>query len=294
MRHIFLIASLFLAIATYGQAPNKATLHGSIIMATGEQFPYRIEITETNGIVTGFAYTYDERDEAKTIIKGKLDRTGRKLSFKETEIVKSSLVTTQAFMCMVQATLDYKGGKLSGPAINKQLDNTACTDGTIEFTNKNEIEDLFSTHDPYDVEIKMGEKKTVPDTPQPQAAATNGQEPVSDKITAGVEKSYEWHSDSVVMEVWDAGYFDGDMVTIYLDDKPVLNKYIILKQKKVISVALPATGVHTIAILAENEGSDPPNTATLSLLDGNLRYNIMAYNNKGDRSLIRVRRVSHK
>ncbi len=293
MRHIFLTILLLVSAAGYAQQPAKVVLHGTIAMATGEQFPYRIEITETNGVITGYAYTYDEHDEAKAVIKGKVDKATRKLSFKETEIVKSSLVTTKAFMCMVQAAMEYKGGKLSGPAVNKQLDNTACTAGTITFSNNAEVEALFASHDEYDVEIKMGEKKKAPvETPAPPAAATNiQQEPTTEKITAGIEKSYAWYSDSVVIEVFDGGYFDGDIVTIYMDEKPVLNKFVLLKQKKRLSVALPATGVHTISILAENEGSDPPNTATLRLLDGTTPYNIVAYNNKGERSFIRIKKA---
>jgi hypothetical protein len=293
MRYIFIISLLVLCSGAYAQKAEKVVLHGTIAMATGEQFPYRIEVTENNNVVTGYAYTYDERDEAKAIIKGKVDKQNKKLTFKETEIVRSSLVTTHAFMCMVQAALEYKSGKLKGPAVNKQLDNTSCTEGTITFSNAAEIDALFASHDEYDMEVKMGEKKKPEAAPEAATSTIPAavQESTPEKITAGVEKSYSWYSDSVVIEVFDGGYFDGDMVSIYLDDKAMLSKFVILKQKKRIVVALPPTGVHTISIVAENEGSDPPNTATLRLLDGATPYNIVAYNNKGDKSFIRVKRA---
>lgn len=292
MRYIFIISLLVLCTRAYAQKVEKVVLHGTIAMATGEQFPYRIEVTESANVITGYAYTYDERDEAKAIIKGKVDKQNKKLTFKETEIVRSSLVTTHAFMCMVQAALEYKGNKLKGPAVNKQLDNTSCTEGTITFANAAEIEALFASHDEYDMEVKMGEKKKPEAAPETTATAnTATQEPTTEKITAGVEKNYNWYSDSIVMEVFDGGYFDGDMVSIYMDDKPVLSKFVILKQKKRIAVALPPAGTHTISIVAENEGTDPPNTATLRLLDGATPYNIVAYNNKGDKSFIRVKRA---
>lgn len=290
MKYNFLLLLLLLGRVVTAQT-DKMVLHGTISMATGEKFPYKIEITESNNVVTGYAYTYDERDQAKAIIKGKVDKQAHKLTFRETEILQSSLVAPQAFMCMVQASLEYRNGKLSGPAINKQLDNTACTDGTITFSISAEIDELFASHDKYDMEIRMGEKKKTPDVPPTVTTAVPVQEQPQEKITAGIEKSYDWYSDSVVMEVWDGGYFDGDMVSIYLDDKPVLSKYVILKQKKHLAVELPTAGTHTIAILAENEGSDPPNTATLALYDGGTRYNIVAYNNKGERSFIRVKRA---
>lgn len=272
------------------RAQQPVIVHGTISMATGESFPYRIEVTEKDGVITGYAYTYDQRDEAKATIKGKIDRLNRKLIFRETEIIKSSLVTTKAYMCMVQATLERRNGKLSGPAVNKQADNTVCTEGTITFSNNAEIEDLFASHDQYDVVVNMGEKKkstpveTVTAPPMPAEPAT------PDKITAGVETSYTWLTDSVVMEVWDGGFFDGDMVTILFDGKPVLNRYVILKQKKRISVPLPPAGIHTVAIVAESEGSDPPNTATFMLYDGATKYNVVAYNKQGQRSFIRIKR----
>lgn len=291
MRYVFLVVSLLFCINLSAQQ-QKVVLHGTISMATGESFPYRIEVTENNGTITGFAYTYDERDEAKAIIKGKIDRQNRKLTFRETEIVTSSLVVTKAYMCMVQATLERRSGKLSGPAVNKQADNTVCTDGTITFSNNNEIEDLFATHDKFDVAVEMGSKKAAP-APQPAPAPViAGDDPVStDKITAGVEKSFTWLTDSVVMEVWDGGMFDGDMVTILFDDKPVVNHYVIQKQKKRVVVRLPAMGSHTVAIVADGEGSDPPNTATFMLYDGATKYNVIAYNKKGERSLIRIQRL---
>lgn len=291
MRYYLLIAILICCGGAYAQSA-KVTLHGTLVMSTGEEFPYRIELTEANNIITGYAYTFDERDEAQSVIKGKVDKQNRKLTFKETEIVKSTNVVTKAFMCMVQASLEYRNSQLSGTANSKQLDNTACTPGTITFSNVREIEELFSSHDKYDVEIRMGEKKKE-ETPVAVLEAipvAANQANVTDKITVGVEKSFMWYSDSVVLDVWDGSTFDGDIVSILFDGKPVLNKYVIQKGKKRISFFLPLTGIHTLAIVAENEGTDPPNTATLTLYDGTAHYNIISYNKKGSQSVIKIKK----
>lgn len=292
MRYRLLIVIMLMCGGAYAQA-NKMTLKGTLVMATGEEFPYRIEITETNNVVTGYGYTYDEKDEAKAMIKGKVDKPNRKLTFKETEIVSSHSVFTKAFMCLLQASLDYRGNKLTGPATNKQLDNTSCTEGKITFSNAAEIDQLFSSHDPYDVEIRMGEKKKDPETPAPAAAVAPKPEvpATADKITAGIEKSYEWKTDSIIVDIWDGSNYDGDVVSILFDGKPVLDKYVIQRQKKRISIPLPATGLHTITIVADDEGTDPPNTATLRLYDGETRYNVVAYNKKNERSIIKVKRL---
>ncbi len=291
MKYNFLLALLLLCGIAQAQS-TKVILKGTLLMATGEEFPYRLELTEANNVITGYSYTYDERDEAKTIIKGKVDKQSKKLTFKETEIVSSHSVFTKAFMCLLQASLEYRNGKLSGPATNKQLDNTSCTEGKLTFANNAEIENLFSSHDPYDVEIRMGEKKkeepavvapVMPKAPEEQVG--------TDKITAGVERSYDWRTDSIVVDVWDGGFFDGDKISILFDGKSVLSNYVILKQKKRISIPLPPVGIHTFAIVAEDEGADPPNTASLMLYDGTVKYSIVAYNNKGQRSMIKIKRA---
>ncbi len=282
---------VLLGLGATGQ-PNKFTLTGTITMQTGEQFPYKIVGTETNGVVKGFAYTYAEPDETKAAIEGKLDKQGRKLSFKETEIISSHDVHTKAFMCLVHAKLDYKANALSGPATSKELDNTACTEGVISFNKGTELQELFSSHDKYDVEVSMGGKAAKEVGPAPAVVAAVAEEaPKLDKITAGVEKAYEWHTDTVIVEIWDGGTFDGDKVTVTFDDVPVIKKYTLQKTKKRLAIALPATGVHYLSIYAEDEGSDPPNTATLTLTDGTKRYNLVAYNPKGAQSLVQVRRV---
>ena len=74
-------------------------------MATGEQFPYKIVATESNNIITGYAYTYDN-EATKASIKGKVDKQGKKLSFRETEIIATSSIQTKAFMCLINATLE--------------------------------------------------------------------------------------------------------------------------------------------------------------------------------------------
>jgi hypothetical protein len=296
VKYYFLSGLLLLCAQALGQA-NKVLLTGTITMQTGEQFPYKIVGTEQNGVLKGFAYTYSEPDETKAVIEGQIDRQKHKLSFKETEIVSSHDVHTTAFMCLVHAKLDYKGSVLSGPATSKELDNTACTEGVISFGNRKEIDELFSSHSELDMEVSMGGKKvTGDDKPahtEPKTPAT--EEPAKlEKITAGVEKAYDWYSDSINIEIWDGGNFDGDKVTITLDDKPFLKRYTIQKLRKHVVIPILTEGVHYLSIYADDEGLDPPNTANLTLTDGDKHYNLLAYNPKGSQSLVQIKKIKKK
>ncbi len=289
MKYYCLFVALLVCGATFGQA-NKVLLTGTITMATGETFPYKIVGTETNGVLKGSAYTYAEPDETRAAIEGTINKQQHKLSFKEVEILSSHDVKTKAFMCLVHAKLELKNNILTGPATSKELDNTACTEGVIKFTTNSEITDLFSSHDKYDMEVSMG-NKPAKDAEAPAPAPVAEVQPARlDKITAGTEKAYDWYSDSVVVEIWDGGTFDGDKVSITFDDEVVLKRYTIQKPKKKITIPIKAKGLHYLAIIADEEGSDPPNTASLTITDGDKHYNLLAYNPKGSQSLVQIKK----
>ena len=272
--------------------PHQFTLNGKIRMATGEEFQYKIVASETNDVVDGFSYTFSPPRETKTVIKGKLDRQHNKFTFRETEILSSHDIHTDAFMCMVNAKLENRGGVLSGSATSEEADKTSCTSGTITFDNGSEINELFSSHDKYDMAVTMGGHK-MRDTVKPADVPVKKEVKITeDKITAGQDKSYEWYSDSVLVDIWDGGQLDGDVVTIEFDGKPILKNYTLAKHLKRVAVALTGKDVHTLSIIAVNEGYDPPNTASLMLRDGDTRYSILAYNPKGQRSLIKIKKVT--
>ncbi len=289
MRYYFI--SLLCLIAGYATGQTALiTLTGTLTMQTGEQFPYKIVATDSNDILKGYAFTYAEPDETKVIIRGRVDKQRKKLTFKETEIISSHDVHTQAFMCLLHASLEFKQGKLTGPATSQEADNTACTPGIVTFGSNEEISNLFSSHDKYDEVVTMGGPK--PKEPEQPAADKVATEVVAkqEKITAGVEKNYNWHADSIVVEVWDGGTFDGDRVTISLDDKQVLNRYVIQKEKKRLVIPLKDKEMHTLSIIADDEGFQPPNTANLTLSDGSIYYNLLAYNAKGKSSVVLIQR----
>lgn len=298
MRRYFILYFLLCNIITFAQSVT-VTLSGTLTMETGEQFPYQITGTDSNGILTGFACTYAEPEQTKVKIKGRIDKQRHKLIFRETEIVSSHDVHTTAFMCLLHVSLENKNNMLTGPANGEESDNTACTPGTLTFSNSEEINNLFSNHDKYDMAVSMGGKKTK-DTansqkqaiPVPQLSAEADTK--EDKITTGVEKTFDWHTDSIIVDVWDGGHIDGDMISISLDGKVFLSKYVIQRQKKRVVIPLPANGIHSLTIFADDEGSEPLNTASLTLTDGETRHNLLAYNAKGQLSLVRIKKLGGK
>ncbi len=275
---------------------NQVTLTGVIEVNSGEVFPYKLVLKESGGIVSGHSLTYKEPDETKAKVTGTLNRTSHTLSFKETEIVYSHGFHTKAYMCLIDANLDYlpgnKGNVLKGNITSVEADKTACTGGTVIFDNSDEIQNLFSYHDQLDTFISM--KKRTPATAPITAAAppANEERPVvTEQITSGTDKAYEWHSDTVTIDIWDGGNVDGDRVTLLFNDVPVLTNYFLVKEKRRLRLPLAKGRLNTLTVAAENEGSDPPNTASLTLSDGDVHYSLLAYNRKGQTAMVKIRKA---
>lgn len=264
-------------------------------MNTGEIFPYRLSIRDSVGYIRGYAYTYASPDETKATITGTIDKQQHTITFKETGIVTSHDVRTKAFMCLINASLEYvrdKEGRklLKGSVTGEETDNTACTGGILTFSNEDEIKELFSDHTRSDTVIEMGShaKKVVAAKTETTPIA---EAPVLEKVTAGLEKVYEWHTDSVVLEIWDGGTIDEDMVSIGYNSVEYLRKYELMKQKKRLVFPVSKDKTDILVLLAENEGTDPPNTANVRLCDGEKCYNLLSYNKKGQKSLIKIKWV---
>ncbi len=294
-RQFFVTLFLFIPALSFAQG-GAVTLTGTLEVSTGETFPFKVVLTEQEGKVKGYSLTYKEPDDTKALITGKLDKQARTLSFKETEIVYSHNFHTRAFMCLIDARLNYvyAGNRyvLKGSITSKEADKTSCTDGVLTFANEDELKNLFSYHDTFDTVISM-KRKVIKPAEETDKSKTVKEElpPAMDQVTAGVAKAYEWHSDTVVIAVWDGGDIDGDRITLQYNGKNCLENYMLQRAKKEIRIPVSTSGTDIITIIAENEGAAPPNTANLLLTDGAKKYSILAYNKKGDQAIVRIKRV---
>ncbi len=83
--------------------------------------------------------------------------------------------------------------------------------------------------------------------------------------------------DSVKLIIYDDGEIDGDIVTVFDNNKIVVNKLLLVSKPYQINLHLSAlNNTHTIELIAENLGSIPPNTAYMLIIAGSERYEIKA------------------
>lgn len=120
--------------------------------------------------------------------------------------------------------------------------------------------------------------------PENKAAATTEQTLFEDSVTqvknsrnSVVVKTISTAADTVKIILYDDGEIDGDIVTVFDNGKIVVNQLTLTKQPYELLLVLPEHGSkHTIELMAENEGSIPPNTAYMLVLAGTDRVEVKA------------------
>ena len=75
-------------------------------------------------------------------------------------------------------------------------------------------------------------------------------------------------SESVVIVCWDFQYPDGDTVTIYINDKPVIQNIVLTNAYQQFRLPL-VEGLNVISFKALNQGFSGPNTAAFKIFDEN-------------------------
>ena len=86
-------------------------------------------------------------------------------------------------------------------------------------------------------------------------------------------RSYDWKSDSVSLEIWDGWTIDGDVVSLSVAGRTLLEHSKLSEDKRRFLVALNH-GLSVITISLHEEGFEPPNTPNLVLYDRDETYRL--------------------
>lgn len=299
-RYVCLLCLLLLGKALFADE-RSYLLTGYMGVQGGESFTYKLALKDSTGNwLCGYSYTYSlEPNNVKSYVVAYIDRQQRNIKLEETQIIHNHLFYSKAIICLVNADLAYQKEehKLSGSLHTQTAGayHAACAKGSITFLNKQEIDYLFS-----EPEASQPE----PAIPTPKPAPVPASKPLvkktapsiapvkkpTDQITEGKDKSYSWHSDEVVLDIWDGNQEDNDIVTILYNGENVLNNYRLRKEPQKLVLPIGGNELNIITIEANNEGGNPPNTANIRLQDGAKTYEVVAHNKTGKRAIIRIKK----
>jgi len=277
---IFFLTAL-LPFCTFGQTKTYRLIGQA--KTNGFSYLYALVFEVNKSAISGYSITKQPNGaEFKAEVKGSINRKAHTINFTETKSLDKE-PHKEMTICFFSAQLTYKllGEKyiVTGPFSGKDLDNKTCSEGTMVFEDMNTSGSIF-----YKKKETPAVKPVVADTILTKEPALP-----DNTITAGVQKQIDWQADSCTIEIWDGGVIDGDMISVLLNDKPVLTNYTLVKAKKQLRVPV-GKNVNKVTIVAEDEGVNPPNTAEITLVDGDAIYKITAFNKKGARAQIVLRR----
>jgi len=72
----------------------------------------------------------------------------------------------------------------------------------------------------------------------------------------------------IKIKVWDSQVQDGDIISIYLDDKKVIDRIYLLLKPQEFEIDLPPGKEHYLTVYADDFGKAEPNTAMVLISDG--------------------------
>ena len=273
-RQIIIVVMLLSGLFTGAQDIN-GIWKGKIVMAPSGCFPvYNIELQlQVAGTrITGTAYHFsDSLNYIKENFEGNYNRDSNLVIIKEIGIVTFK-IKEDCVPCIKTYTLTYHrgGGNVvteeqlrgswatpSGKAIDGK---TICEPGTIVLTRFEK-----SSFKP---ELKLPPSLT--------------------KRKAELVKEIKVDTGSIKIDFYDNGQIDGDTISVYVNNMPVVSNRMLKTQP--ISVSIKIDNIRTmqeVIMVGENLGSIPPNTALMIVTAGDKRYQLYLTSDEQKNAMVR-------
>ena len=104
-----------------------------------------------------------------------------------------------------------------------------------------------------------------------------------------VQETFIVRSDSITIQLWDDAKIDGDIISVNVNANWELQKYELVRERKVLKVPLRERNNYMI-VHAHNLGRVPPNTIAVIIHDGVRRQMVTLRSNEGKSAAIRFER----
>jgi len=116
------------------------------------------------------------------------------------------------------------------------------------------------------------EKPKPKPTPPPDALTVKPSENAKPESIGGrdvvLKESLKVKARTIKLKIWDSQVEDGDVISIYIGDKKVVDKLYLRSKQQEFEVELPPGNEHYLTVYAEDFGKAEPNTARVLIFDG--------------------------
>lgn len=272
----FLLISILLYVSCPLDAQDISGIwKGRLVMAPSGCFPvYNIEfdLTEKQGIITGTAWHFsDSLNYVKKNIRGTYQKDSNRIILQEVSIT-SFRIREDCVPCMKTYTLSYHKG--NGTLITEEQIR-----GIWE-TPGGKAADGKASCEPGTLVLNRQQKASFPkQEARPQALREKSNVLVQEiKVDSGI----------VNIEFYDNGQIDGDTISVYVNDRPVVYKQLLRTQPVSMSLQVdPKRAIQDVVMVGENLGTIPPNTALMIVTANNKRFQLYLTADEKKNALVR-------
>lgn len=265
---LLLIGCFFPAVSLFSQQVNGHWYGIGKMPATRDYHQYLSELVlrQKGKQVWGELDYYFRDSLVKVPVKGSFDPVSRKLT-----ILPFSMIYYRSPNARNSIDVNLSGNfNLLVSKTESVLSGSLVPDNDHKYTVP-EINYRFTRSDDTTDLVMVNEEAVIQ---KPVVMATEP-EPADDftKRTKVNTKELALENPSIRLEIYDNGEIDGDMISLYLNDKLVLPKVSLTHKAVRLTIDLdPSLPFNELSMFAENLGTKPPNTAALIVYDGKTRY----------------------
>ena len=275
---------------TEAQTSKILSLIGTLQLADNTIITYKISYEETaTSAIKGNSLTdIYGADKTVTAIEGKINHKEKKISFKETANISTQSNSDEALFCyieVVDARMREVAGKtiVQGKFTGKLPSGKTCASGTIYLVSASYIDKLAQQLlTPKNIKNKdtlnmLNEKLN--ETKEPL---------YYNQIGSKNNLNLTWKGTELIIEIWDGQKEDNDEIEVYVNNKRVLDRFTIKREKKTLIIPLTQPE-NIIKITGVSEGQSAPCTANILLRDGAKTFPLIAELKKGESTQITLK-----
>ncbi|HNR16897.1 MAG TPA: hypothetical protein PKG90_09570 [Chitinophagaceae bacterium] len=274
IRQFIISVCLLAGLSASGQDIN-GIWKGKLIMAPSGCFPvYNIELQlQVAGTrITGTAYHFsDSLNYVKENFEGVHNRDSNQIVIKEIGIVTFK-IKEDCVPCIKTYILKYHRGG-GNVVTEEQLRGTWATPTGKAMDGKTICE-------PGTIVLTRFEKATF----KPELRLP----PSLTKRKAELVKEIKVDTGSIKIDFYDNGQIDGDTISVYVNNMPVVSNRMLKTQPISLTVKIdPLRPLQEVIMVGENLGSIPPNTALMIITAGTKRYQLYLTSDEQKNAMVR-------
>lgn len=247
----------FFALQVFGQSTSLLKYVGIIKVKNNGTFFYQVNLEVKGNKVSGITITNaGNKNETIAALLGEAKNNGKKISFRETKILKTAIKDKQTDFCFVNAELSLKTKfgieVLEGTFTGKDEKGVTCAEGTIQLARKNAV--MADSVDVSRLAKKLSD--TLQKIQSGNAKALSVEE---------VNKIFCGNTKKVLVKFYDGNVVDGDRIEISYNGKVYQENYTLTEKGIYMEFSVENGKENIINIRTLNTGETGLNTVNIEV-----------------------------